>query len=288
MELIWIIILGFLSLLGAAISRQITDEFKAWTPWIIRRVVDRAVSMLPKNQQERFAEEWRSHVNEIPGDVGKLIAALGFLVASLEIAGVPANAAKRAFDIGATLVALAALLPLFAIVCVAVYMECPGAILFRQRRIGFDGREFTCIKFRTLAVDHERALREYLAINEDARREWLIAHKLRNDPRITPLGRFLRRSSLDELPQLFNVLMGHMSIVGPKSIIADEIPLYGEHFADYASVRPGLTGLSQISLRSTAGYPERVACDVEYARNRSFRRDMQIIITTVTIVWEDK
>jgi exopolysaccharide production protein ExoY len=196
------------------------------------------------------------------------------------------GAAKRAFDVITSLAAIAALLPILAILYVILYTERPGAVLFRQRRIGFDGREFTCLKFRTMAVDAERALREYLANNEEARREWHTTHKLRNDPRVTELGRFLRRSSLDELPQLFNVLMGHMSIVGPRPIVAEEIPLYREHFIDYANARPGLTGLWQVNGRNTIGYPQRVAYDVEYLRNWSFSRDMQIIFATAFHVWE--
>jgi len=196
------------------------------------------------------------------------------------------GAAKRVFDFVAALAAVAALLPMLAILCIAVRLERPGPVLFRQRRIGFDGREFTCLKFRTMAVDAERALREYLANNEDARREWQTTHKLRNDPRITALGRFLRRSSLDELPQLFNVLVGQMSIVGPRPIVAEEVPLYREHFGDYANARPGLTGLWQVSGRNTTSYPQRVAYDVDYLRNWSFIRDMQIILATVTHIWE--
>ena len=137
-----------------------------------------------------------------------------------------------------------------------------------------------------MAVDAERALREYLANNEDARREWETTYKLRNDPRITAFGRFLRRSSLDELPQFFNVLMGHMSIVGPRPIVAEEIPLYREHFDDYANARPGLTGLWQVSGRNTTSYPQRVAYDVAYLRNWSFIRDIRIILATVTHIWE--
>jgi exopolysaccharide production protein ExoY len=196
------------------------------------------------------------------------------------------GADKRVFDVVAALAAIAALLPMFAILWIAVRMEGPGPVLFRQRRIGFDGRKFTCLKFRTMAVDAERALREYLANNEDARREWQTTHKLRNDPRITAFGRFLRRSSLDELPQLFNVLVGHMSLVGPRPIVSEEVPLYRQHFGDYANARPGLTGLWQISGRNTTSYPQRVAYDVDYVRNWSFIRDMRIILATVTHIWE--
>ncbi len=193
---------------------------------------------------------------------------------------------KRIFDVVAALAAITALLPMFAIVYIAVYMECPGAVLFRQRRVGFDGREFTCLKFRTMAVDADRALQEYLANNEDARREWQTTYKLRNDPRITAAGRILRRSSVDELPQLFNVLAGDMSIVGPRPIVADEVALYREHFNDYASARPGLTGLWQVNGRNTTTYPQRVAYDVEYLSNWSFIRDVRIILATVMHIWE--
>jgi exopolysaccharide production protein ExoY len=231
---------------------------------------------------------WRLAVNE-----NRVSAASGAYQDGSEAEGVESQVrrpvggtAKRAFDVVAALAGIAALLPIFAVLYVVVYAERPGAVLFRQRRIGFDGREFTCLKFRTMAVDAERALREYLANNEEARREWHTTHKLRNDPRVTELGRFLRRSSLDELPQLFNVLMGHMSIVGPRPIVAEEVPLYREHFIDYANARPGLTGLWQVNGRNTIGYPQRVAYDVEYLRNWSFSRDMQIILATATHVWE--
>ena len=196
------------------------------------------------------------------------------------------GAIKRVFDTVAALAAIAALLPLFALLCLAVRAECPGPVLFRQRRIGFKGKEFICLKFRTMAIDAERALREYLANNEDARREWQATYKLRNDPRITMFGRCLRRSSLDELPQLFNVLMGHMSIVGPRPIVAEEIPRYEEHFSLYASARPGLTGLWQVSGRNTTSYPQRVAYDVHYLRNWTHVRDIRILLATATHVWK--
>jgi lipopolysaccharide/colanic/teichoic acid biosynthesis glycosyltransferase len=153
-------------------------------------------------------------------------------------------------------------------------------VLFRHRRIGWGGREFSCLKFRTMQVDAERRLKEYLAANPNARREWLINHKLRNDPRITPFGGFLRRSSFDELPQLFNVLRGDMSLVGPRPIVQEEVAKYQEHFAKYASCRPGLTGLWQISGRNTTSYSERVAYDLEYLRNWSMLRDIWIMIAT--------
>jgi exopolysaccharide production protein ExoY len=196
------------------------------------------------------------------------------------------GAVKRTFDFVSALAAIAALLPVFLIVSGAIYADCPGPVLFRHRRIGFGGKEFACLKFRTMVIDAEQALQEHLARNEEARREWLTTHKLLNDPRITWFGRLLRQSSLDELPQLFNVLAGKMSIVGPRPIVAEEVSFYRGHFSDYASARPGLTGLWQISGRNRTSYPQRVAYDVEYLRNWSFLRDVRIIFATGMHVWE--
>jgi exopolysaccharide production protein ExoY len=187
---------------------------------------------------------------------------------------------KRSFDIIASLAAIIALLPLFVGCCLVVLVTSPGPVLFRHRRVGLGGREFTCLKFRTMEVDAERRLRQELARNPDARREWQANHKLKNDPRITPFGQFLRRTSLDELPQLFNVLKGDMSVVGPRPIVQDEVAKYQQHFAVYVRGRPGLTGLWQISGRNTTSYSERVAYDVDYLSNWSLTRDLRIIIAT--------
>jgi lipopolysaccharide/colanic/teichoic acid biosynthesis glycosyltransferase len=129
-------------------------------------------------------------------------------------------------------------------------------------------------------------LSQFRASNAEAREEWKSHHKLKNDPRITPVGQFLRRTSLDELPQLFNVLVGHMSIVGPRPIVEAEVEKYQEHFAVYAAGRPGLTGLWQVNGRNTTTYEQRVAYDVEYLRNWSFFRDIRIILITVVHVIE--
>ena len=194
--------------------------------------------------------------------------------------------AKRAFDFFAALAAIVALLPLLLGCCLLVAVTSPGSILFRHRRLGFGGREFNCLKFRTMEVDAERRLQEYLAKDADARREWECSHKLRNDPRVTPIGQFLRRSSLDELPQLFNVLVGQMSMVGPRPIVEAEIEKYQEHFAVYAAGRPGLTGLWQVKGRNTTTYAERVAYDVDYLKNWSLVRDVWIVFLTVAHVIE--
>ena len=139
-----------------------------------------------------------------------------------------------------------------------------------------------------MATDSERRLQEYLAENCDARNEWQRCHKLRKDPRTTAIGRLMRRASLDELPQLWNVLKGDMSLVGPRPIVVDEVAKYQENFSHYASSRPGLTGLWQVSGRNGTTYAERVAYDVEYVRNWSLIRDIKIFILTFAHVVDGK
>lgn len=188
---------------------------------------------------------------------------------------------KRVFDVAIALAAIVALVPLFIQCFLMVFATSRGPVLFRHRRIGFGGREFDCLKFRTMVPDGERRLYEHLASNPSAHQEWNHLHKLRDDPRITPLGQFMRQSSLDELPQLFNVLKGDMSIVGPRPIVSDEIKKYDQHFSLYTNARPGITGLWQVSGRNRTTYPQRVAYDVEYVRNWSLVRDIRIVFVTV-------
>jgi exopolysaccharide production protein ExoY len=191
---------------------------------------------------------------------------------------------KRAFDIVFAFVVIILLLPLIAGCCLVVLGTSPGPILFRHRRVGYGGRSFSCLKFRTMEINAERRLQDYLAADEEARREWQANHKLLNDPRVTPFGTFMRRASLDELPQLFNVLVGDMSVVGPRPIIVEEVEKYQEYFGVYASGRPGLTGLWQVKGRNTTTYTQRVAYDVEYLKNWSLPRDAWIILTTIVEV----
>ena len=196
------------------------------------------------------------------------------------------GAVKRSCDIVLALAAIIALLPLLAACYLLVAATSSGPVIFRHRRVGFGGRQFDCFKFRTMQIDAERRLRDLLAKDPEARREWELKHKLRDDPRITPFGVLLRRSSLDELPQLFNILFGQMSMVGPRPIVESEIAKYHDHFAVYASGRPGLTGLWQVRGRNTTSYAQRVAYDVEYLRNWSLWKDLRILIMTVGHVFE--
>jgi Undecaprenyl-phosphate galactose phosphotransferase WbaP len=191
---------------------------------------------------------------------------------------------KRALDILLVLIASPLLLLLTLAIAVAIRIGSPGPIFFSHRRIRRHGAFFTMWKFRTMCVNSAEVLEEHLASDPIARVEWQRFHKLRNDPRVTPVGRFLRRTSLDELPQLWNVFTGSMSLVGPRPIVAAEVEKYGEYFADYCLVKPGITGLWQISGRSGVGYAERVQFDRKYARTWSLRGDVIILFKTLGCV----
>ncbi|MEJ2459125.1 MAG: sugar transferase [Novosphingobium sp.] len=194
------------------------------------------------------------------------------------------EAASRVFDFILSLAALLLFLPLILILTVLVFVTDPGPVIFAHRRIGNGGKHFYCLKFRSMAVDAEQRLAHLLATDENARIEWARDHKLRDDPRVTPLGAFLRKTSLDELPQLFNVLRGEMSLVGPRPIVDAERTRYGRYLADYCRVRPGITGLWQVSGRNDVSYRRRVALDVVYSRSRSLAFDAKILAYTIPSV----
>ena len=187
-------------------------------------------------------------------------------------------------NIVVAIAALVFLLPVMLLVAMAIYAQDGGPILFAHRRIGLNGRYFHCLKFRSMAIDAEARLAALLASDPAARAEWQQDHKLRCDPRVTRLGAFLRKTSLDELPQFLNVLRGDMSIVGPRPIVEAEVAKYGRRFRDYCAVKPGITGLWQVSGRSDTSYRTRVALDCIYARHRSFGLDAYIIACTVPAV----
>lgn len=192
--------------------------------------------------------------------------------------------AKRILDIVVAATAVVLLSPLLLMVALLVYATMGRPILFPQRRLGFDGHSFGCIKFRTMVNDAETALESHLADNPEAAHEWRVRQKLQNDPRVTVLGSILRRSSLDELPQLFNVLKGDMSCVGPRPVVQEEIARYGRYWKFYMKARPGLTGAWQVSGRNRLSYPRRVALDSDYVRNWSIGRDLWILLKTIPAV----
>ena len=191
---------------------------------------------------------------------------------------------KRLFDILIALAALAVLLPIMILVAALVWSYDRQNPLFGHGRIGWGGKSFRCLKFRSMVPNASAVLEQLLQTDERARAEWRETQKLRSDPRVTPIGKILRLSSLDELPQLFNVLKGDMSIIGPRPIVLDEIEKYGADFDRYRSCRPGLTGLWQVSGRSDCSYMDRVRFDVAYTSGWSMRRDIVIFIRTIPVV----
>jgi lipopolysaccharide/colanic/teichoic acid biosynthesis glycosyltransferase len=191
---------------------------------------------------------------------------------------------SRALDLVIVVVAIFLLLPVMAILAAAIWLQDRGSPVFVQQRIGRGGQPFACFKFRSMLVDSDRVLMEHLDSDPTALEEWIADRKLRNDPRVTALGRFLRKSSLDELPQLFNVLLGSMSLVGPRPIVAEEIHRYGRYFQHYCSMRPGITGLWQVSGRNDVSYRRRVVMDFVYSRSKSVSLDLIILTRTVQTV----
>jgi lipopolysaccharide/colanic/teichoic acid biosynthesis glycosyltransferase len=159
-----------------------------------------------------------------------------------------------------------------------------GPIFYRHRRVGRGGVHFDCLKFRTMVVGADKVLKQVLARNPELRREWMRSQKLRKDPRITRVGAFLRRTSLDELPQLWNVIRGDMSLVGPRPVVKEELPKYGRQVRHYLSVTPGVTGLWQVMGRNTTTYKRRVALDAYYARKQSLWLDVRILMKTLSVV----
>jgi exopolysaccharide production protein ExoY len=183
------------------------------------------------------------------------------------------------------LLALIFFLPLLSTIILLMLVFDPGPIFYRHRRIGYGGEAFDCLKFRTMVVDAEQRLECLLEQDIHAQLEWHRDQKLRQDPRITILGHLLRKSSMDEIPQLINVYRGEMRIVGPRPIVHDEVHRYGRFFSHYISVTPGITGLWQVSGRNNVSYRRRVAADVYYVRNRSASFDMKIILATFGAVF---
>lgn len=195
-----------------------------------------------------------------------------------------AQALKRIFDIGSAFVLILLALPFALAIAAAIARETRGPILFGHTRIGMGNRRFRLWKFRSMVVNSDEVLRAYLENRPDLAAEWNATHKLKEDPRVTRVGRFLRRRSLDELPQLWNVLRGDMSLIGPRPIVEDEVPKYGPAIELYIRVRPGLTGLWQVSGRSDTSYRRRVDLDSRYIRTWSPWLDLRVIWKTVGVI----
>ena len=195
---------------------------------------------------------------------------------------------KRIFDLVCTIFGGILISPILLAITIRVAIENRGDIIFTHWRVGRNGKPFPCYKFQTMVPDNQKRLEEHLAENPDAKREWEESFKLTNDPRVTKFGAFLRHSSLDELPQLWNVIRGDMSLVGPRPIVEEEVVKYGENIREYYMVLPGITGMWQVSGRSDTTYPERVAMDTWYVRNWSVWIDILYLFKTVKAVLTGK
>lgn len=191
---------------------------------------------------------------------------------------------KRTIDVLGALVGLALFSPIFVIVAALIWLQDRGPALYSHVRVGRYGRTFRCLKFRSMVHNGDEVLNAYLANNPEAAEEWRKFHKLTDDPRVTPLGKFLRKSSLDELPQFWNVLVGDMSLVGPRPITRAELDRYAKERRYYLLVRPGITGLWQVTGRSDSSYENRIKLDREYLENWSYLRELWIIFMTVPAV----
>lgn len=193
------------------------------------------------------------------------------------------SAVKRQLDlIGAVVLAI-----VFSPLIIAIFLlmhRSGGAVIYKHRRVGRDGKMFECLKFRTMVPNADQLLRELLERDPALKAEWVQDHKLRNDPRVTRLGRFLRRTSLDELPQIWNVVLGEMSLVGPRPVIREELLRYGRNVGAYLAAKPGITGLWQVTGRNNTDYRRRVVLDTYYVRNQNLALDLYILFKTTGVV----
>ncbi|HSJ45313.1 MAG TPA: sugar transferase [Euzebyales bacterium] len=195
-----------------------------------------------------------------------------------------AQASKSALDVVIAALALMITLPVILLLALLIRLESPGGALYCQTRVGRRGRHFRCFKLRTMFNDADQRLQTLLRHDASAYDEFASSRKLKDDPRVTRLGRFLRATSLDELPQLWNVLRGDMSIVGPRPLVPDELDHYGDRIHVVLQVKPGLTGIWQVSGRNDLPYPVRVALDADYAMHRTMWSDLRIIARTIPVL----
>lgn len=250
-------------------------------------------SALRRRPQPATDKTWRTTASFSPGPSNRTSSAdnsSSYTTTGANVAWLPAatsvvgGGAKRGFDVVFALTAILLLLPLVGLIALAIKLWDRGPVFYRHRRVGLNGAAFDCLKFRTMVVNGDEVLARHLATNSEAAREWEESRKLKQDPRVTPLGLSMRKTSIDELPQLINILKGEMSFVGPRPIVTAEVPKYGEVIGHYLRARPGLTGPWQISGRNDVTYETRVALDSDYVEGWTFRRDLTIIAKTVRVV----
>ncbi|TAF09248.1 MAG: sugar transferase [Nostocales cyanobacterium] len=202
----------------------------------------------------------------------------------LAFQGLNGEFAKRLFDIAFSLSVLILFFPIYIILASLIAVSSQGPIFYVQERVGKNYRRFKCIKFRTMVTNADEILAQMMATSPELRQEFASTFKLKQDPRITKIGHFLRITSLDEFPQFWNVLTGDMSVVGPRPLVAEELPKYGFHIDEILTIRPGITGLWQVSGRNDIPYPRRVQIDLHYVKFRNFWLDLWIILKTINVV----
>ncbi|HEY9689890.1 MAG TPA: sugar transferase [Coleofasciculaceae cyanobacterium] len=200
------------------------------------------------------------------------------------VSNLNADVVKRLFDIIFASLVLIIFSPLYLVLIALVALSSPGPVFYVQHRVGKNFRRFRCIKFRTMVVNADEMLAAMMAKHPELRQEFETTYKLKRDPRITWIGRFLRVTSLDEFPQFWNVLMGHMSVVGPRPLVPEELPMYGRHIHKVLTVKPGITGLWQVSGRNDIPYDRRISIDVYYAGARNLWLDFWIVLKTLWVV----
>ncbi|BCL37438.1 sugar transferase [Nostoc sp. MS1] len=202
----------------------------------------------------------------------------------LSLQGINGEFAKRLFDIVFSLLVLILFSPVYLILALLIALSSEGPIFYVQERIGQNYKPFNCIKFRTMVTNADEILVQMMETSPQLRQEFESSFKLKKDPRITKIGRFLRITSLDEFPQFWNVLKGDMSVVGPRPLVAEELPKYGHHIEQVLTIKPGITGLWQVSGRNDIPYPRRVQIDLHYVKSRTLWLDLWIILKTIDVV----
>lgn len=205
-------------------------------------------------------------------------------VRTVTLSGLNGEFFKRLFDIVFSLAVLIIFSPVYLLLALLIALASPGSVFYVQERVGKDYRRFGCLKFRTMVENADEVLVEMMSTYPQIRQEFESNFKLKQDPRITWIGRFLRLTSLDEFPQFWNVLKGDMSVVGPRPLVPEELSKYGRHIDKVLTIRPGLTGLWQVSGRNDIPYPRRVQIDVYYVNFRNFWMDLWVIFKTIGVV----
>ncbi|HYS66151.1 MAG TPA: sugar transferase [Paraburkholderia sp.] len=279
--LAWIVVQGGSTLLLYALRRGEVLSSVWFVYWTITSgiglLIFRAVTLGIFEWIERAGRRVQATALDQVGQYSRTVAR------RMTASGAARRIAKRGFDLSAASLLVLMLSPALLLIAAMVKRD-GGPAIFGHVRVGRDGSRFKCLKFRSMVMNADVVLKALLESDPQARAEWEREFKLKDDVRITPIGRFLRRTSLDELPQLFNVIKGEMSLVGPRPIVQQELERYGQDVRYYLMAKPGMTGLWQVSGRNDTDYATRVSLDVAYVKELSLRRDMRILFKTVSVV----